>query len=286
MVISQAFDRFFKILIIILFFQFLQTSIYSVYQKKTYFLPRGYQDQTSKEKNYVPVDIYRWQKCFKTILVLPGYRFHRSRWINKTRLKKISYRKGYCLILPEMGKSIYESRFFPESRNREFSIPSMLWINDIFLPYIQKEQKLLLYSKKNYLLGLSTGGRGVALVHLSHPNLFVAGAALSGDFDQRKIPKDRLMSNMYGPYYQFPQRWVLDNPVILSQSWNMHLYLSHGQRDKIVPYTQTVTFYRSLLKADKNRKFNIKMQIKNGSHDFKFWDKELDNVFAFFENFK
>ena len=56
----------------------------------------------------------------------------------------------------------------------------------------------------------------------------------------RKIrPKDRLMTGVYGPFTDFPQRWQgKDNPQARVAEWNMPLYLAHSIADNIVPESQ------------------------------------------------
>lgn len=270
----------------VLFFLFTAflSSHYSIDQHKTVFLPRGL-SLSVQDGNRVAVDIIRFDQCRKTILVLPGYRFHRSRWLKNSRLKKLAEKKRYCLILPEMGRSIYESRFFAGSMNKEFEVPTIEWLKKIFFPYIRNDHHLLMRGKKNFLLGLSTGARGVALIHLHFKNTFIAGAALSGDYDQREMPYDRLMSNIYGPYEKFPERRRIDNPVIMAEKWNMPLYLSHGRQDEVVPWHQTDLFYNALIDANKHHTLQIIMKITDDSHNFSFWDRELDDIFNFFEKF-
>ncbi len=125
----------------------------------------------------------------------------------------------------------------------------------------------------------------MARVHLALPDLFLAGAALSGDFDQTRMPEDYLMRAIYGPYQKFPSRWREDNPVFTAGKWKMHLYLSHGKNDRVVPFEQSRIFYHELRKKKKDKLYTIIFNETLDGHDFTFWDKELPGVFAFFDKF-
>lgn len=113
-----------------------------------------------------------------------------------------------------MLTTLYESAYYPETQMKWNPIPGGEFIKNHFIPEIQKRHNLLLPNQNNTLLGLSTGGRGVALIALENPGLFVAGASLSGDFSQENTPDERLMTAVYGSFYQEPLRWKgRDNPM-------------------------------------------------------------------------
>ncbi|NJO01486.1 MAG: prolyl oligopeptidase family serine peptidase [Bacteroidia bacterium] len=216
------------------------------------------------------------------ILVLPGWDFPRQDWCEKSSLCEEGRKRGYRLILPEMGRSVYSSRFYPETRSDWRQYPNKAWIVQEMIPTLQKEYGILLPKQPNYILGLSTGGRGVALVALALPELFRAAAALSGDFDQTQIPADRLMIGYYGSLTQFPDRWIgEDNPLQQAASWKLPLYLGHGKLDQIVPYQQSLLFYQVLHQAHPELK--ILLNLPEAGHDYRYWDSEVKNIYNFFE---
>ena len=101
---------------------------------------------------------------------------------------------------------------------------------EALIPYFQRQYKLLLPGQKNYLLGLSTGARGVALLSLDCPKIFVKAAGLSGDYDQTQMPNDNLMKGFYGPYTDFKDRWTgKDNAVYRFKELQVPIYLGHGE---------------------------------------------------------
>jgi len=177
---------------------------------------------------YIP-HYYSNSPLLPCILVLPGWNFPRTSRVENTSLVKYAEQYGYALILPEMGKTLYESSYYPQTRMKWNRVAGGQFIKDRFIPTIQQRHNLLRPGQYNTILGLSTGGRGVALIALQNPGLFVAGASLSGDFSQEHMPEDRLMTAVYGAFAKFPKRWIgteSDNPQAQVRDWQMPLYLA------------------------------------------------------------
>lgn len=216
------------------------------------------------------------------IIILPGWNFPKDDWCKKSSLCTKALAKGFCIIAPEMGKSTYSSEFYPQTRKDWQKYPKKGWVTDTMVTQLQKNYKILLEEQNNFVLGLSTGARGTALLCLDLPNLFTAAAALSGDYDQTKVYWDRIMTGYYGAYQQFPQRWKnVDNIITDIQKWKTPIYLGHSKQDNIVPISQTVLMYNTLRKVHPNIK--VKLNTPNGKHDYVYWDSEVDNMLSFFE---
>ncbi len=228
---------------------------------------------------------YRVTPALPCVLVLPGWNFSRTSWIKNTNLVSYADRYSYILILPEMGKTLYESQYYPETSMRWNKIPGGQFIRSRFIPEIQRRHNLLKTGQYNTLLGLSTGGRGVALISLENPDIFVAGASLSGDFSQENMKGDRLMKSLYGDYNKFPQRWLgRDNPGLRVNEWKMPLYLSHGMEDKVVPESQSRLFYNRLLARFGNTPLIKYNPVREAAHNYQYWSSQLPYVFQFFQS--
>jgi S-formylglutathione hydrolase FrmB len=217
------------------------------------------------------------------LLVLPGWGFSRTRWCNETELCTMALARGYRVILPEMGKSVYQAANYPETRKDWAVFPTRDWVNNNMIPALQKEG-LLTNEKPNYIMGLSTGARGVILICLDNPDLFNAAAALSGDLDQTLMREDNLMNGVYGKYSNFKERWEgNDNPTSRIKDWNTPLYLGHGKADHVVPVDQTKLFYRKL--KEQKREIPVMLNLANAGHDFNYWGAEVKPILDFFSQF-
>lgn len=242
----------------------------------------------------VPYDLYipanygnDPDRILPCVLVLPGWNYPRTSWIDETNLEEYADRYGYALILPEMLQTLYASDYYPETQLKWNQVPGGKFIKERFIKEIQKRHNLLRSGQFNTMLGLSTGGRGVALIALENPGLFVAGASLSGDFSQHNTPEDRLMTAVYGLFADFPDRWKgRDNPQLRAAEWSMPLYLAHGTADDIVPESQSRLFYEAL-KEHLGDSILIEYDaIEGAGHDYQFWGGQLEEVFEFFEEVK
>ena len=137
-------------------------------------------------------------------------------------------------------------------------------------------------NKKCFVLGLSTGARGAAILLLENPDIFSGAACLSGDYDPTLQKNDNLMINALGTYEKNKKAWTGDNNIVNRvKEFKKPIFIAHGKKDNIVPIAQ------SLLLKDKLIKENPKNIIKydfpeNGKHDYKFWNSEIDNVLEFF----
>jgi hypothetical protein len=237
----------------------------------------------------IPVDIYipSAKKINGTILVLPGWNFSRERWHKETGLLKYADKMGFQAVFPEMGISCYESEYFPETTRKWSFLPGGKWIREILIPELRKKYGILKSGNKNFLLGLSTGGRGVLLVSLQNQGLFTAGGTLSGDTNQFLMPKDRLMAGQYGPYEKFKDRWLtVDNPEEAAKKgkWEMPLYIGHGKADKVTPFDQSKSLYNTLKKKYPDLKITFN-EPENEGHDFNYWGSEVKPVLEFFNSF-
>ena len=220
-----------------------------------------------------------------TFLVLHGWNFPPEDWCTKTSLCEKATEKGYYVVLPDMGKSTYHERTFPETRVDWRSYPSRKWLTDTLVPFLQKNYSLFLDNENNFIVGLSTGARGVALVVLDLPKLFKGAAALSGDYNQSDIPNDKISTGFYGPYKKFKKRWdCIDNAVFRIREFGIPFYLGHGKSDKVVPPQQTKLFYDSLVKTHPGLK--VKLNMPKAGHDYNYWGSEVDNILKFFEELK
>lgn len=130
-----------------------------------------------------------------TIILLPGWNYSSMDWCTKTMFCENAKELGYNLILVDMAKSVYSCKVYKETDKKYKKYATRNWFIDTLIPYFQNNFKLLKKGGNNYILGLSTGGRGAALLCLDLPKIFKKGAALSGDFNQASVPKDQLMKS-------------------------------------------------------------------------------------------
>ncbi|MGQ9864192.1 MAG: prolyl oligopeptidase family serine peptidase [Bacteroidia bacterium] len=227
----------------------------------------------------VEVIIHQQGEPTRNLIVLPGWG-HSADAICQTNLCHRALQEGYRLILPQMGKSLYTQHVYPQTRKDWRGFPTLQTWRDTLLPALKNQGYLAL---PTYVLGISTGGRGAVLLILYFPEFFVAGAALSGDFDTEGMPQDNLLRGWLGPYDQFADRWRQESPYLLAPKLNRPLFLAHGKKDAIVPAWQSEKFYSRCKSLHPNLKIQLSLDLQAG-HDYPYWEKAAHQALNFFRN--
>jgi S-formylglutathione hydrolase FrmB len=216
------------------------------------------------------------------ILVLPGWDFERHRWLTETGLRALAKEKHWRLILPEMHRSVYAPKYYPETTNAAANEKTGTWLTDTFIPAVQAKYEILTSLEQNFVMGLSTGGRGAVYCLWKRPDLFSAAATLSGDFDPTLTPSDRLMTDVFGGYSRFKSRWGNDaNLLAMAPEIKKPLYIAHGYEDQVVSATQSKVLFAALKSNNKKTELHLRAGAK---HDFKFWDGEVNAVLYYFSS--
>lgn len=236
--------------------------------------------------NGVEVDILQPQTAHKgDILVLPGWNFSRRSWGENTPLFQRGRAAGYRFILPEMGKSLYTTRFYPETRADWRKYPTRAWLTDTLLPFLQAQMGVLPKGGANFVMGLSTGARGALLTCVYTDSLFRAAALFSGDYDLTLQPGEAINVGFLGSFAGFPERWRgADNPIDLLARLKTALYIGHGELDAVTPVAQSRLLYQ---KAKEIRPaLSVRLRVAPAAgHNYIYWASETDSTLAFFDKF-
>lgn len=220
-----------------------------------------------------------------TFLMLQGWNLGVSEWCDKTDICSQAVKEGYCVVLPQMQKSNYQTQIFAETRSEWRNMPSLYWLTDTLIPLLQKQYGLLLPGERNFIVGLSTGGRGVVMVCMELPGLFTGAAALSGDYDQSRMPQDKVHIGFYGPYQENTERWkTVDNPLYRIDEFSTPLYLGHGIHDNVTNCQQSILYYDSLKKH--HPKLRVELHTPEAGHNYDYWASEVENIMAFFKSIR
>lgn len=221
-----------------------------------------------------------------TILVLQGWNFPITDWCDSTTLCEEALKRGYILVFPEMGKSIFSEKHYDETRTAWRDSPTRKWLRDSVIGKFQTDYGLFKEDGNNFVMGLSTGGRGALLLALDLPEVFSGCATLSGDYDQFMFPNDNLYIGYFGEMKQFEKRWQgSENPkqLLLSKNLNVPLYIGHGMKDNVVPYKhfELMKEFIEFAQPEVRVEFHTDSMAQ---HNYTYWNSEVINVLDFFEN--
>lgn len=218
-----------------------------------------------------------------TIILLHGWNFSPTEWCEKSSICDSALKRGYNLILPNLGKSTYHWQTYPETRKDYLKYPTRKWMYDSLFVYLQKSFSVLKAGQNNFVAGISTGGRGAALFALEHPELFKAAVCLSADFDQSLLKGEPINTGFYGPFEKFPDRWKgKDNIYNRASELKVPLLLIHGKKDKMCPYTQSESFYAKISMNNNPLGHQIILS-KNDGHTYAFWSAQSEIILNFFD---
>lgn len=217
------------------------------------------------------------------LLVLPPWNGGREEWCIHARFCTKALKRGFRLIMPDMGKSIYAQAVYPETRADWQSQKTITWVKERLVPDLRNNYCLLKKGGQNYVLGASAGARGAILLAEEMPDLFVAVAALSGDYNPAEMTQDNIYRGFLGEFDAFPQRWqTAENVLIGSTQIRAAVYLGHGKADDVVSYRQTVALHDLLRRQQPQLSLQLHLAADQGN-DFSYWASEIGDVLDFFE---
>jgi enterochelin esterase-like enzyme len=230
------------------------------------YLPAGYSDSDS----------------YDLAVVLHGWGQKPEDWRDNTSIGSLADKNRIVLAVPAMGKTVYESRFYPETKFRWNTIPGTRWIGEVVLPYMKNRYPVRHHRKNTAIIGVSTGGRGAVVVSERYPD-FGFCASVSGTYDLGILGNSegeyKIHAKVFGSRDSFPERWKdedCQNRKSVDALKDMTLFIAHGKKDPVVNISQMESFKR-LLDARKIR--YQAFAVDNEGHDWKFWDSQLPRIF-------
>jgi S-formylglutathione hydrolase FrmB len=215
------------------------------------------------------------------VLLLPGWNYSIDHWKDSTHVEKLAEKHGFNLIMPNMMRSIYSDSIYNETRSDWVKEKTSTWLYDTLIPQIQARYNVLKRDQLNFVIGISTGGRGAVKSMISERELFDGGVSLSGDFDVVNSPNDNLNRGFYGSREIYDTRWIREDLQLRSFQINAPLLLIHGDNDKVVQVKQSLNLAEALKKSEKSYELIID---SIGGHDYNFWNKYLPNSFEFIDS--
>ncbi len=246
----------------------------------------GGEKYSSSLQIYFPAD-YKRGKSARTLIALHGYNGTMSDWERNTGIEALADKYKFVVVCPDMGKTLYELKFYPETKIKWNGIPGGIFIVKKLMKHIKKNFNLAASSSKTGIFGLSTGGRGALLLAAEYRSQFGAVAGLSGDYDPLLVKKDWLITSVYGEYDKFKKRWEKDASIIdrASKLKYMPVFLAHGDKDPVVPkwHSTGMAIRLKQVKGKYPRNSVTYIIKKHRAHNWKFWGIIIRDVMEFFD---
>lgn len=217
------------------------------------------------------------------VIALHGWDHSPALFARRAELAPLADRHGFVVAIPDTGRSIFETRLYPETRGKWRKVPGARWVGEVVLPELRKTLSVSAERRHTAIIGYSTGGRGALLVAARYPELAFAGS-VSGTYDlmslRRGTGEYRIHALIYGSRDRHPERWRRDNGIAsehLDALAGHHLYVAHGDEDRVVPLGQLAILKDALAGVPTaSATFEV---TPGGGHDWALWNAHWPPMF-------
>jgi len=129
-----------------------------------------------------------------------------------------------------MGKSVYESSYYPETTHKWNVIPGGKFVGETLIKFLNDNFSLALKKESTGIVGIVAGAHGSILTACLYPEKFGVAAGISGYYDPTIMQNSKMIEAVYGSYKNFQIRWETDdNTLKLAERLKkVHVYLYHG----------------------------------------------------------
>ena len=193
-------------------------------------------------------------------------------WLRRTSIERYVAPLGIAVVMPQVHLSFYTDMKYG-MRFGTFISEELPRLARSFFPLSDKRED-------NFAAGLSMGGYGAFKLALNHPDKFAAAASLSGAVDINSIRKM--------PVLGFdPLALVFgDDPIEGSQHDLFYMTKTVSESDGPKPLLYQACGTEDFLIED-NRRFrdhceslnlSLTYQEEQGTHEWGYWDKKIQDV--------
>jgi putative tributyrin esterase len=218
---------------------------------------------------------------FPTIYLLHGLSDDHTTWTRFTSIERYAIERGIAVIMPEVQHSFYT--------DMKYGIKYFTYVSDE-LPRLAREMFALSVNREDaFVAGLSMGGYGALKCALSRPDVFSAGASLSGAVNIAGLVDG--IQNVH-PGMEPEIIGMLGNPPVVTDEVDVFkltdkvALLPPDQRPRIMTCCGTEDFLYQDNQAFKKHMeasgLDYKYAEGPGVHEWKFWDKWIVDALDFF----
>lgn len=233
----------------------------------------------AKVSVYLPAGFQAGRR-WPLLVALHGWNHDAAKW-RGLGLGALADRHGLVVVAPEMGTSVYERAFHPETVRAWGPAPGACWVAEVVLPWARRTLPVAQGRQGTALLGYSTGGRGALVVAARWPAAAFA-ASLSGTYDLAALDEAtgeyRIHEQVFGPRGPFAERWrdeeiPLGSPALRATE----VWLAHGADDPVVPAAQQDAAAAALRPGHPGL---VARRVARQAHTEGFWRAQLPDAVA------
>ncbi len=265
----------------------------------------GVKTSSAEMQIYFP-NGYRQGSKARTLIALHNTSGDMREWERNTKIEGFANMYGFVIVCPNMGSTIYETKYYPETTRKWNGIPGGKWVGEVLIGYLQRRFSLARDRDRTGIFGASSGARGALLIAATYPSHFSVAGGLSGYYDSVSLPRTALLESVYGSQKSFPERWINDDNIIkLAPALkDTAVFLAHGRDDSHYHYEQSRflavklimlrTEHTAAAKASQkssdsiapaeNQAYKFELQLmKREYHNWNFWNYKLPKMMEYFD---
>jgi enterochelin esterase-like enzyme len=154
---------------------------------------------------YLPADYESSERSYPVVYLLHGYSDDNTGWLQFGEINRLADKAiaegtipPMIIVMPNGDSSWYINSYDGKEKYEDFFFKE-------FMPSIEKTYRIKAEKRYRGVAGLSMGGHGTLIYTMKHPELFVAGAALSAAiFDDSAmiqmpdVAYERTFAQLYG----------------------------------------------------------------------------------------
>lgn len=237
---------------------------------------------------YIPKD-FKSGEDIRTLIMLHSYGRNMNEWKIQAVVKSADENK-MIIVCPDMGKTVYENEFFPETTLAWNAIPGGKWIPTVLVLWLRSEFGFCVKRDFTGIAGVEMGARGAILAAARNPEMFSFAAGIAGLYDCTSLSSGDSFARVYGPYKANKERWE-NSDSILNLAPNLAhttVFMFHGKRDKVSPAGQShlVLIKLAQLKKKNPDQYRFRFLDKSYGDGWDIWIPAIPEMFNDFTALK
>lgn len=230
----------------------------------------------------MPADYEQSGRRYPVLYLLHGAGGDENDWSVRTNLTAYVANYNLIVVMPGVGNSWYaNSAGDPQARYEDAIIRDLV-------QHIDALYRTIANWHGRAVAGLSMGGAGAMKFALRYPHLFVFAASFSGAFDASRTniiggATDARSQNLLRIFGAHDGDVRKHNDVFLAAN-NLkegtrapYLYVSTGANDPLASVVPSNPHFADVLRE---HKMQYEYHERPGSHDWRFWDAEIEAALA------
>jgi putative tributyrin esterase len=228
----------------------------------------------------VPADYATSSRRYPVLYLLHGLTGNEDDWWERSRAAEYASRYRLIIVTPGVGDSWYANSATDPAARYEDAV-----VRDL-IPHIDAEYRTEARREGRAIAGLSMGGLGAMKFALRYPEMFAFAASFSGAFGVPLTvrlgaqPSARRLEQLRQVFGDEKSQARRDNDLFAlvrrgppKGAGFPYLYVSTGKSDPLPQVSDSNPRFAEALRAGKLRH---EYHERPGTHDWKFWDSELE----------